>query len=67
MNTTPATPPHDDGLEWLRSVRRKLMAEAGGDLQQLGNKYRQTEARHPEKVIEPREFLTNALRQSKQQ
>ena len=65
MKTTPTHSPHDDGLQWLRDVRRKLMAEAGGDLQQLGNRYRQTEAKHPEKVVDPKQLLTSALRQLK--
>jgi hypothetical protein len=65
MNTPPAHLPHDDGLEWLRDVRRKLMTEAGGDLKQLGNRYRQTEAKHPEKVVDPKQLLTRALHQLK--
>ena len=61
MNTAPQTIHHDDGLEWLRDVRRKLMTEAGGDLKRLGDKYRQTQAMHPEKVIDPRKLLTEAV------
>ena len=65
MNTPPTHLPHDDGLEWLRDVRRKLMTEAGGDLKQLGNRYRQTEAKNPEKVVDPKQLLTTALCQLK--
>ena len=54
MNTASPTILHDDGLEWLREIRHKLMTEAGGDLKSLGDKYRQTQAKHPEKVIDPR-------------
>jgi hypothetical protein len=65
MNTTSPVPslsiPHDDGLEWLRTVRRNLMAEAGGDLRRLGNRYRETEAKQPEKVADPRQLLTDAV------
>jgi hypothetical protein len=65
MNTPPTQFPHDDGLEWLRDVRRKLMTEAGGGLKQLGNRYRQTEAKHPEKAVDPKQLLTRALRHLK--
>jgi hypothetical protein len=41
------------------------MTEAGGYLKQLGNRYRQTEAKHPEKVVDPKQFLTRALSQLK--
>jgi hypothetical protein len=65
MNTPPTQFPHDDGLEWLRDVRRKLMTEAGGGLKQLGNRYRQTEAKHPENAVDPKQLLTRALRHLK--
>ena len=41
------------------------MTEAGSDLKQLGNRYRHTEAQHPEKVVDPKQLLTRALRQLK--
>jgi hypothetical protein len=56
---------HDDGLEWLRDIRSKLMAKAGGDLKRLGDIYRQTQAKHPEKVVDPRKLLTQAVHQLK--
>jgi len=31
MKTNPI-PTHDDGLEWLRDIRRKLLMDAGGDI-----------------------------------
>jgi hypothetical protein len=65
MNTPSTQLPHDDGLECLRDVRPKLVTEAGGDLKQLGNRYRKTEAKHPEKVVDPKQLLTRALRQLK--
>ena len=60
MTPTPHT--HDDGLEWLREVRRKLFAESGGDLKRLGNRYRQTQATDPAKVIDPRKMLAESIR-----
>ena len=64
MNThTPAT--HDDGLEWLREVRRRLFQESDRNLEKLGNIYRRVEAEHPEKVIDPRKLLADSLRTCK--
>jgi hypothetical protein len=56
------TVPHDDGLEWLRDIRRKHMQEAGGDLKTLGDRYRRVQAEHPEKVISTRKVLVDAIR-----
>ena len=61
MNAPSLTTHHEDGLEWLRDVRRKLMTEAGGDLKRLGDKYRQTQAQHPGKVFDPRKLLTETV------
>ncbi|MFN0078620.1 MAG: hypothetical protein ACKVY0_19340 [Prosthecobacter sp.] len=61
MNASPPTVHREDGLEWLRGVRRRLMTEAGGDLKSLGDKYRQSHAQHPEKVFAPRKLLTEAV------
>ena len=65
MKTPSPTTTHDDGLEWLRDIRRKLMDAASGDLKRLGDKYRETEARHPEKVFDPRRLLTEAVQHLK--
>ena len=65
MNPPSPTTPHEDGLEWLRDIRRKLMTEAGGDLKRLGDKYRETQARNPEKVFDPRKLLTEAVQHLK--
>lgn len=61
MNPPPATPPHDDGLQELRDIRQRLLSEAGGDLQRLGDHYRQVEARHHARVKDPRKLLTDAV------
>lgn len=61
MNTSTQ---HDDGLEWLREIRRKHMSEAGGDLKRLGDRYRRAQAEHPEKVISPRKLTAEAVRAS---
>ncbi len=56
--------PHDDGLEWLRDVRRKLLEESGGNLRRLGERYRQVEAAEPGKVVDPRKLLADAVRKT---
>lgn len=56
------TPPHDDGLQELRDIRHRLLAQCGGDLQRLGDHYRGNEAQHQEKVRDPRKLLTAAVR-----
>ena len=61
MNTPPSAP-HDDGLEWLREVRRTMLREAGGDLKKLGDRYRRSQSEHPETVFDPRETVLQAAR-----
>lgn len=63
MNPTPTTT-HDDGLEWLRDIRRKLLIEAGGDLKKLSERYRQVESTEKNKVLDPRKLLAEAVRKS---
>ena len=63
MTPSPANP-HDDGLEWLRDIRRKLLQESGGSLKRLGERYRQVEAAEPGKVVDPRKLLADAVRQT---
>lgn len=62
MNPPPPIP-HDDGLAWLREVRRRLFIEAGGDLKKLGDRYRHVQSREPEKVFDPREAVMGAVRE----
>ena len=64
MNSQPAPPPPslpDDGLDWLRDIRRRISAEHGHDPQKYGDYLRELEKR-PEyahrmvrvrKVLEP--------------
>ena len=35
--------PHDDGLEWLREIRREIAAEAGNDPAEMGRRLRERE------------------------
>ena len=61
MNTDPPLP-HNDGLESLREIRRRIFREAGGNLKKLGDRYRRVEAQHPEKIFDPREVIADAAR-----
>ena len=60
MNPTMPTT-HDDGLEWLRDIRRKLLKDAGGELKRLGERYRQIESGEKDKVLDPRKLLADAV------
>jgi predicted aspartyl protease len=42
---------HDDGLEWLRELRRNLAAQCGNDLHATGEFYRAAAARGPHRVF----------------
>lgn len=61
-HTTAPTPPHDDGLDWLREVRGRLFQKSGCNLEKLGDIYRRVESENPEKVIDPRKLLADSLR-----
>jgi hypothetical protein len=41
---------YDDGLEWLRTVRRKIAVACGHDLSRQAEVYRQAAAKHSYKV-----------------
>ncbi|MGH8246561.1 MAG: hypothetical protein ACREUU_09020 [Gammaproteobacteria bacterium] len=41
---------HDDGLEWLRTSRRKIAAACGYDLARQAEVYRQAAAKHTYRV-----------------
>jgi hypothetical protein len=38
---------HDDGLEWLREIRRKIAAKCGHDVHAINEYYRAAAARIP--------------------
>ena len=41
---------HDDGLEWLRNLRRRIADDCGHDLGKQAAVYRQAAAKHSYKV-----------------
>ena len=44
------TKQHDDGLEWLRDLRRQIAVDCGHDLAKQASVYRQAAAKHSYKV-----------------
>ena len=63
MNIEQPTPTHDAGLEWLHDIRRKMFSDAGGDLKNLGDRYRATQSQHPEKIFDPHDVVIKAVKE----
>ena len=51
---------HDDGLEWLRAIRRKLAAEFHHDPKQMGRHYREMQRQFKGRIYHREEQLTVA-------
>ena len=51
-----APPQRDDGLDWLREIRRQLAAEAGDDVFEMGRRLRERE-----KKLQGRLFRTERV------
>ena len=62
MNPQPPAEPHDDGLEWLREIRRKITAEFDHDQQRIGDYLRQREAELGDRVVRTQERVVPAKR-----
>ena len=45
------TTTRDDGLEWLREIRRKMAAEANYDVNEMGLRLREIEREMPDRVV----------------
>ena len=41
----------DDGLEWLREIRRKMAADANYDVSEMGRRLREIEREMPERLV----------------
>ncbi len=54
--TDDPAPPRDDGLDWLREIRRKLTAAQGHDQRRIGDaiRAREAEVRHRLVRTQPR-------------
>jgi hypothetical protein len=55
--STPARPPRDDGLEWLREIRRQLAAEANYDPYEMGRILRERQKREGRTVYRTERVL----------
>ena len=47
----------DDGLEWLRDIRRQMAAESNNDPRQLGDKLRQMEKKYSKRLRKTKRVL----------
>ena len=62
MNPQPPAEPHDDGLEWLREIRRKITAEFDHDQQRIGDYLRLREEELGDRVVRTQERVVPAKR-----
>ena len=61
MKTTAKTPPkHDDGLEWLRDIRRQLAAECNHDPFEMGRRLREREKAYHGRIFKTKRILVPA-------
>lgn len=61
MKTVVQKPPsHDDGLEWLREIRRKLSAECGHDPFEMGRRLRAREQDYKGRIFRTKRVLVPA-------
>lgn len=50
----------DDGLEWLRAIRRQMAANANYDPSEMGRRLREIEREMPERVVTTARVLVPA-------
>ena len=53
MNSEDSTTkvPRDDGLEWLRAIRRQMAADANYDPSEMGRRLREIEQEMPDRMV----------------
>lgn len=51
---------HDDGLEWLRTIRREIAAEANNDPVEMGRRLRQREKQMQGRLFKTRRVVVPA-------
>ena len=51
------SPRRDDGLEWLREIRRQLSAECNHDPYEMGRRLRDLQKEHPERIYRTKRVL----------
>ena len=50
-------PAYDDGLEWLREIRRKLAAECNYDPYEMGRRLRELQKEFPGRIYRTKRVL----------
>ena len=56
-DTESPSPRRDDGLEWLREIRRQLSAECNHDPYEMGRRLRDLQKEHPERIYRTKRVL----------
>jgi len=59
MTNQPPTTQEDDGLDWLRDIRRKITAEVGHDPHRVGDRLREMEKlpQYAQRIVRVRKVL----------
>ena len=57
MNTQPERQPKDDGLEWLRDIRREMSAECNHDPHLFVEKMRALQKQYSNRLVRVRKVL----------
>ena len=57
---TTKTTTRDDGLEWLRAIRRQMAADANHDVSEMGRRLREIEREMPDRVVTTARVLVPA-------
>ena len=60
MNPKTQSPTTDDGLEWLRDIRREMAAEAGNDPRRMGATLREMEKQYQQRMVKTKKLLVPA-------
>lgn len=57
MNPETPCPARDDGLEWLRAIRRQMAAEANNDPRLMGQRLREMEQQYASRMVRSKKSL----------
>ena len=57
IESTSPKPRRDDGLEWLREIRRKLAAECNYDPYEMGRRLREMQKEFPGRIYRTKRVL----------
>ena len=60
MKPEPPAEPHDDGLEWLREIRRRISSDFDHDQQRLGDYLRERERELGARIVRTQDRVVAA-------